>query len=87
MYQKLIGVLICSIELGIVDILTEVGCLSQNFVSPREGHLDDVYLIFRYFQKDLGKNPGRIEYKPMYEPTDENVFEVVVRYLDEWKDL
>ena len=27
----------------------------------------------------------RMEYDPMYEPTDENVFEVVGRYLDEWK--
>ena len=24
-------------------------------------------------------------YAPMYEPTDENLFEVVGRYLDEWK--
>ena len=28
-----------------------------------------------------------MEYDPMYEPTDENVFEVVGRYLDEWKDF
>ena len=26
-------------------------------------------------------------YYPMYEPTDENVFEVVGRYLDKWKDF
>ena len=26
-------------------------------------------------------------YDPMYEPTDANVFGVVGRYLDEWKDL
>ena len=71
-----------SIELGRIDILTEVSCLSQNLCSPREGNLDDVYLIFRYLQKNLGKNPGRMVYDPMYEPTDENVFEVVVRYLE-----
>ena len=33
----------------------------------------------------MGKNPGRVVYDPMYEPTGENVFEVVGRYLDEWK--
>ena len=55
--------------------------------SPREGPLDDVYLIFRYLQKNLVKNPGRMAYDPMYEPTDYNVFEVVGRDLDVWKDL
>ena len=53
--------------------------------SPREGHLETVYHIFRYLQKNLGKNPGRIAYNPICEPRDENVFQVVVRYLDEWK--
>ena len=53
--------------------------------SPREGHLDDVYSIFRYLQKKLGKNPGRMTYNPMYEPTDNNGFEVAGRYLYEWK--
>ena len=76
----------CSIELGRIDILTEVSCLSQHLCSPREGPLDDVYLIFGYLQKNLGKNPRSMAYDPMYEPTDYNVFEVVGRDLDEWKD-
>ena len=38
-------------------------------------------------QKNLDNNPGRMVYDPMYEPTDEHVFEVVARYLDEWKDF
>ena len=63
----------------------DVSCLSQHLCYPREGHLDDVYLIFRYLQKDLGKNPGRMAYKPMYKPTYEKVFEGVGRDLDEWK--
>ena len=33
----------------------------------------------------MGKNPGTIAYDPMYEPTDENVFEIIEKYLDEWK--
>ena len=82
-YQQLIVLLRWSIELGRIDILTEVSCLSQHLCSPREGHLDYVYLIFRYLQNKLGKNPGRMAYDPMYETTDENVFEVVGRYLDE----
>ena len=47
-YQQLIGVLRFSIELGRIDILTEVGCLSQHLCSPREVHIDDVYRIFIY---------------------------------------
>ena len=72
-----------SIEIGRIDILTEVSCLSQHLCSPSEGHLDAVYCIFRYLQRNLGKNPGRMEYNPMYEPIDENVFEVFGRDLDE----
>ena len=52
---------------------------------PREGNLDAVYCIFRYLQNNLGNNIGRMIYDPMYESTDENVFEVVGIYLNEWK--
>ena len=76
-----------SIELGRIDKLAEVSCLSQNLCSPRDGHLDDVYRIFRYLQKNLGNNPCMMAYDPIYEPTGDNVFEVFGRYLDEWKDL
>ena len=86
-YHQLIGVLRWSIEIGRINILTEVICLSHHLCYPISGHLDAVYRIFRYLQKNLGNNPGRMAYDPMYEPTDENVFEVVGRYLDEWKDL
>ena len=71
----------------IFDILREVSCLSQNLCSPREGHLDEFYSIFRYLQKKLGNNPGRMAYDPMYEPKDKNIFEVVGRDLDQWKDF
>ena len=84
-YQQLIGLLRCSIELGRIDVLTKVSCLSQHLCYPREGHLDAVYCISRYLQKNLGRNPGRMTYNPMYQPTYENVFEVFGRDLDEWK--
>ena len=84
-YHQLIGVLRWSIELGNIDILTEVSFLSQHLCSPIEVNLDAVYSIFRYLQKNLGKNAGRVVYNPMYEPTDENVFEFIGRDLYEWK--
>ena len=76
-----------SIELVSIDIFTEVIYLSQYLCSPREGNLDSVYRILGYLQKNLGKIPGRMEYDPMYEPTDKNLFEVVGIYLYEWEYL
>ena len=49
------------------------------------GHLDDVYCLFMYLNNNLGKNPGRLTYNPMYVPTYDNFFEFVGRYLDLWK--
>ena len=46
--QQLIGILRWSVELGRVDILTEVSCLSQHLAEPRDGHLIAVYKIFKY---------------------------------------
>ena len=71
-YPQRIGVMRWSIEILRIDISTEVSCLSQHLCSPIEGHLDAVYRIFIYLQKNLGKNPGRMAYDPMYEPTEEN---------------
>ena len=76
-----------SFELGRIDILTEVSCLSKHLYYPIEVHIDAVYHIFRYLQKNLGKNPGRIKFNPMYELTYESMFEVVGRYLDQWKEF
>ena len=84
-YHQLIGVLRWSIELGRIDILSEVSCLSQKLFSPIEGNLDAVYPVFRYLQNNLGKNPGGMAYDPMYEPKYDNVFEVVGIDLYEWK--
>ena len=67
---------------GSIGVLTEVSFLYQQLCSPKEGNLDAVYPIFSYLQTNLVKNLGRVVYNPMYEPTDENVFEVVRRYLD-----
>ena len=87
MYQKLIVVLRWLIELGRCDILMEVSCLYQYLCYLREENIDTVYCIFIYLQKNLGKNPGSMAYDPLYEPTDENVFEVVGRDLYAWKYL
>ena len=52
-YQQLIGILQWAIELGQVDILTEVAMLSQYSANPRDGHIEAIYLICHF----LSKNP------------------------------
>ena len=50
-YSQLIGVLRWAVELGRIDIYTEVSLLSQHLALPRVGHLEAVYHIFAYLNK------------------------------------
>ena len=50
-YAQLIGVLRWAVELGRLDIYTEVSLLSQHLALPRVGHLEAVYHIFAYLNK------------------------------------
>jgi hypothetical protein len=60
-YLQLIGILRCAIEIGRIDIITEVSMLSQHQYKPREGHIDAVYRIFWYLKCRLSKGEiGRI---------------------------
>ena len=45
-YLQLIGILRWAVELGRIDIYTEVSMLSHHQCLPREGHLDAAYRIF-----------------------------------------
>ena len=67
--------------------MTEVSCLSQHLCSPLEGHLNSVYKVFRYRQNNLSNNAGKISFDPACVHTDEKVFEVITRYLEDWKDF
>ena len=60
-YHSLIGVLIWIVELGRVDINTEVSMLSSHLALPRSGHLDAVFHIFSYLKK---KNNSEMVYDP-----------------------
>ena len=86
-FQLFIGVLRWAIKLGRIDILTEVSCLSQHLASPREGHLHAVYKIFRYLQKNMSKNPGRLVFDGLYPHTDSRLFQKTVTDLNEWNDF
>ena len=59
--------------------MTEVSCLYQHLLSPSEGHLHDVYNIFRYLQKNISKNPGRKAVNTDCVPRYKKVFEGKVK--------
>jgi hypothetical protein len=50
-YQSQIGVLHWCIELGQVDIITEVSTLSSYLALPCEGHLEALLHLFAYLNK------------------------------------
>jgi hypothetical protein len=50
-YRQIIGILRWAIELGRIDILTEVAFLSQYQADPREGHLEALYWIVNYLSR------------------------------------
>ena len=47
-YHSAIGILRWIVELGRVDIITEVSLLSSHLALPREGHLETVFRVFAY---------------------------------------
>ena len=47
-YQSLIGVLRWMVELGRVDICTEVSMMASHLALPRVGHLEAVLHVFAY---------------------------------------
>jgi hypothetical protein len=49
-YQSLIGVLRWVVEIGRIEITTEVSMLAAHMAMPREGHLYAVFRIFAYLK-------------------------------------
>jgi hypothetical protein len=82
-YLQLIGILRWAVELGRIDIYTEVSILSQHQCLPRVGHLDALYRMFWYLKKC--KNPSRIIFDPDRRNTDEKLFKDEAN--NEWKDF
>ena len=78
-YQSQIGVLRWMVELGRVDIITEVSMLSSHLACPREGHLEAVYRIFAYLDK---KHNSRMVFDPTYPEIDMSAFKEC-----DWKEF
>ena len=70
-YQSQIGVLRWMVEMGRIDIITEVSLLASHLTLPREGHLDAVLHVYAYLRK---KHNARIVFDPSYPPIDMTAF-------------
>jgi hypothetical protein len=56
-FQSQIGVLRWCVELGRVDIITEVSMLASHLALPREGHLEAALHILAYLEKKHNVDP------------------------------
>lgn len=66
-FQSQIGVLRWCVEIGRIDIITEVSLLASHLALPREGHLEAVFHIFAYIEK---KHNSRVVFDPTYPEID-----------------
>ena len=79
-YQGYIGILRWLVEIGRVDIMTEVSLLSSYLVAPRDGHLHAALSIFAY----LNTHKDHVMFfNPMYYDVNESDFPP----MDQWQDL
>ena len=70
-YASLIGMLRWMVEIGRVDIITEVSMLSSHMAMPREGHLEAVLHVFGFLKI---KYNSRMCFDPTVPPCDERAF-------------
>jgi hypothetical protein len=78
-YQTKIGILRWCMELGRIDIITEVSMLSTYLCLPRGGHLEAVYRVCAY----LGiHHNARVVFDPTYPTVDMGTF-----IKTDWKSM
>ena len=66
-YMSQVGILRWMVELGRIDIITEVSELASQLAMPREGHLDAVFRIYSYLKF---KNNSLMVFDPAYPEID-----------------
>ena len=59
-------------ELGRIDIITEVSMLASQLALPREGHLEAVFHIFGYLK---GHHNARMVFDLTYPTPDMSIFQ------------
>ena len=67
------------VEIGSVDIITEVSMLASQMAMPREGHMDAVFHVFAYLKS---RHNSRMVFDPTYPSIEKTNFQE-----HEWKRL
>jgi len=70
-YQYQVGVLHWIVEIGRVDIITEVSTLASHMAMPRQGHLDALFDVFCYLKR---RHNSRLVFDPTYPEIDWSKF-------------
>ncbi len=70
-YQHLIGVTRWMVELGRINIATEISLLSSHLAYPREGHLEAALHVMGYFKQ---KYNSHLIFDPTYPEIDISSF-------------
>ena len=78
-YQLQVGILHWTVELGRVDIITEVSTLASQMAMPREGHLEAIFHVFAYLNI---KHNSRLVLDPTYPVIPQNTFQ-----MHEWTNF
>ena len=77
-YLQIIGVLRRAIEIGRIDITTNISVLYQYLCNPRDSQLNALYRIFWYLNCEMsrGKNPNmvRLVYDARHKEVDDRLF-------------
>lgn len=83
-YQSQIGVLHWIVELGRIDVITEVSKLASCMALPREGHLDAIFYLFAYLKH---KHNSRMVFDPCYPEIDCSKFKNDVDWTEFYGDI
>ena len=70
-YQHFIGVMRCMVELGRIDIATEIPLFSSHFAYPCVGHLEVALHVMGYLKQ---KHNTRLVFDPTYPTIDMDSF-------------
>ena len=68
-YQSQVGVLHWIVEIGRVDVITEISHLASNLALPREGHLEALIHVFGHLKR---KYNSRLVFDPSYPEIDKS---------------
>ena len=78
-YQSQVGILHWAMELGRVNIITEVSTLASQMAMPREGHLEEIFQVFAYLNI---KHNSRLVLDLTYPVIPQNTFQ-----MHEWTNF